>query len=759
MTEAEEADHYKTLPSVTRRVEATARQHQRRVDPPTSTESLVERLKWLTTTEDQEETEGVDDIREAADGVSDPEASQQPSSAVDDYASLAEITAVAGSIETGSSAPYLTVAGASATSSAQEVQDSEVKPSKSGAEKSTYRKLNELFFRSKGSKEKGAKDKSGSSLSNNEQWKTSSTSSLNRSFSPPPPAEVEPKMKPSKKPHLIHIVGLTPGSTKSGTTMRQGETLGRIPNVVPTVDHVYRAAVDLVTRNSAAAAAAAGFTRPLNEMAPPATNSYTLDDIDAALRAQMVMGASGVGGSVAEAVSFLQAQDLRDETSGGSRSSGSSGDSGLGSSSLDTSLGSGNSDPCSGQDELQAFVRQDATQGRIDRIKKRYSAALEDEAEDYGFLRRPSVRGIKTRFGSTSEIIQQMQAQLAPPQQQQQQQQHYQLQQHVKTQSMGSWTYAEDVHHQGSMQTQALLDPREKRRSALVMSTAQSSGMMSNSVHLPALPEDGAFYQSSTAATAAAGVIRAGYHHQQQQQHLMVSSRPASAMGMNIYGSTGDLYQHLRAPVRPVIVHHPQPVQAHPVPHILERTSSVSSALDIGVVSTSSGIYGTIRRQPIPQQQQSVYSGDPHQMYASTMMHPAQQQQQQIPLRMSISQPGGYMANPIQQQQQTFRPAAGYLPAQDYSSSPTYATLPTKRATPYGVPMPGMVDPTRYRQVLPPVVSSQLVALRPNGRSVPIVATAPPTATTSSSSSKDEREGPEGASSSPGLTMTSDVCM
>ena len=69
---------------------------------------------------------------------------------------------------------------------------------------------------------------------------------------------------------------------------------------------------------------------------------------------------------------------------------------------------------CSAEaDELQAFVRQD--QSRIDRIKKRYSASSDDEAEDYGFLRRPSVRGIKTRFGSTSEIIQQMQQQLAPP--------------------------------------------------------------------------------------------------------------------------------------------------------------------------------------------------------------------------------------------------------------------------------------------------------------------------------------------------------
>lgn len=72
----------------------------------------------------------------------------------------------------------------------------------------------------------------------------------------------------------------------------------------------------------------------------------------------------------------------------------------------------------SNQDELAMFVQQDA--GRIERIKKRYSGTPsstvsdEDEHDDYGFSRRPSVRGIKPRFGSTTEIIQQMQAQLQP---------------------------------------------------------------------------------------------------------------------------------------------------------------------------------------------------------------------------------------------------------------------------------------------------------------------------------------------------------
>lgn len=39
---------------------------------------------------------------------------------------------------------------------------------------------------------------------------------------------------------------------------------------------------------------------------------------------------------------------------------------------------------------------------------------LDDEHDDYGFNRRPSVRGIKPRFGSTTEILQQIQNQLQP---------------------------------------------------------------------------------------------------------------------------------------------------------------------------------------------------------------------------------------------------------------------------------------------------------------------------------------------------------
>lgn len=78
-------------------------------------------------------------------------------------------------------------------------------------------------------------------------------------------------------------------------------------------------------------------------------------------------------------------------------------------------------------DELAMFVQQDA--GRIERIKKKYQSPEQpvsketksnneeedDENDDYGFNKRPSVRGIKPRFSTTTEILQQIQNQLQPP--------------------------------------------------------------------------------------------------------------------------------------------------------------------------------------------------------------------------------------------------------------------------------------------------------------------------------------------------------
>ncbi|CAH1962301.1 unnamed protein product, partial [Acanthoscelides obtectus] len=74
-------------------------------------------------------------------------------------------------------------------------------------------------------------------------------------------------------------------------------------------------------------------------------------------------------------------------------------------------------------DELVNFVQQD--QNRIDRIKKKYendqkkpstvNEDEDDENDDYGFNHRPSVRGIKPRFGTTTEILQQIQNQIQMP--------------------------------------------------------------------------------------------------------------------------------------------------------------------------------------------------------------------------------------------------------------------------------------------------------------------------------------------------------
>lgn len=57
------------------------------------------------------------------------------------------------------------------------------------------------------------------------------------------------------------------------------------------------------------------------------------------------------------------------------------------------------------RDELEEFVQQE--QQRTDRIRKRYSFT-EDDDPTFGFARRPSVRGIRPKFGTTNEIIQQM---------------------------------------------------------------------------------------------------------------------------------------------------------------------------------------------------------------------------------------------------------------------------------------------------------------------------------------------------------------
>ncbi|XP_023288546.1 uncharacterized protein LOC105700137, partial [Orussus abietinus] len=86
-------------------------------------------------------------------------------------------------------------------------------------------------------------------------------------------------------------------------------------------------------------------------------------------------------------------------------------------------------------DELLAFVEQDKS--RTERIKRRYNDVEDrhenvssesdvhrgdgddgdddDELNDYGFNRRPSVRGIKTQFDTTQEIVHQLRSRGAAP--------------------------------------------------------------------------------------------------------------------------------------------------------------------------------------------------------------------------------------------------------------------------------------------------------------------------------------------------------
>ncbi|KAK2705930.1 uncharacterized protein LOC136030449 isoform X2 [Artemia franciscana] len=217
-----------------------------------------------------------------------------------------------------------------------------------------YKKFND-FFRLK--KEKDDK---------NQKSKT------RRSVSPPPPSEVEPGFMRKKKEQMPDILAqsvLNPLTNQKRTDL----IMLRVPD-------------DLNSGDSGSSGA----------------ESYSIDDIEEVL--------GGTGCTVHHA-RYVPGEESRDD-SGGSRSSRSSGDSGVGvqDSSIDTTDGQ----PRPGEEELALFIQRDA--GRLDRLKKRYSITEEeDEMEDYGFLRRPSVRGIKPKFGTTTEIIKQMQEHLQPP--------------------------------------------------------------------------------------------------------------------------------------------------------------------------------------------------------------------------------------------------------------------------------------------------------------------------------------------------------
>ncbi|CAG0884616.1 unnamed protein product [Cyprideis torosa] len=133
-----------------------------------------------------------------------------------------------------------------------------------------------------------------------------------------------------------------------------------------------------------------------NSTASNGTDSYSLEDIDAALVDDRDPTVAVIGARLAGGKHPVELMG-----SGGDGSTATT-DSGYGS-----SLGEGDTN-----DELAQFVAAD--QERIDRLRKKYATEPEED-DDGGFNRRPSVRGIKPRFGSTTEILQQMQIEMSPP--------------------------------------------------------------------------------------------------------------------------------------------------------------------------------------------------------------------------------------------------------------------------------------------------------------------------------------------------------
>ena len=158
-------------------------------------------------------------------------------------------------------------------------------------------------------------------------------------------------------------------------------------------------------------------------------------------------------------------------------------------------------------DELAEFVRQDA--GRMERLRRRY-----DESEDHGFYRRPSVRGIKPRFGSTTDLLKQMANQLAPPPM---------VQQTVSGSHM-TWPYRD-----GSEEETSSTAPAPRRRPPPVRSNT-----------LPALQEDAPFIAPSDMPI----VVSSNMGSHSTNTTLIHSKSPRV---VHMYASTGDL----QVPFRP----------------------------------------------------------------------------------------------------------------------------------------------------------------------------------------------------------------
>ena len=153
-------------------------------------------------------------------------------------------------------------------------------------------------------------------------------------------------------------------------------------------------------------------------------------------------------------------------------------------------------------DELVEFVRQDAS--RMERLRRRY-----DESEDHGFCRRPSVRGIKPRFGSTTDLLKQMANQLIPSP----------VAQQSMTGSHMTWPYRDGSEEEGGNA------PQPRRRQLPTRSST-----------LPALQEDAPYIPSTDMSMPI--VVSSNMGSQSTNTTLIHSKAPRV---VHMYASTGDL--------------------------------------------------------------------------------------------------------------------------------------------------------------------------------------------------------------------------
>ncbi|XP_031767409.1 uncharacterized protein LOC113518155 isoform X1 [Galleria mellonella] len=164
-----------------------------------------------------------------------------------------------------------------------------------------------------------------------------------------------------------------------------------------------------------------------------------------------------------------------------------------------------------GDDGLAAFAR--ATAPRTERLRQRYGqesqpVSSDDEHDDYGFHRRPAVRGIavKQQLGASDEILQQMQNELQPsPGATPAQMPAHSCQ---RTNSNYSWPYYSEANLNSRPQSRASANSNWSKSSDYV--TARQCG----STSVPQQHSDACYAHAQNIATYA------HYQHRQQQENM-----------------------------------------------------------------------------------------------------------------------------------------------------------------------------------------------------------------------------------------------